>query len=104
MAASRTPTTVISAPVAHHGRIVTSAFDAPTTKCAIVLMTNDAITAGMPTVKKKGMIGMNPPIAVETVAEIVDRHGFGNVSSESPSSSCTSVEGTAWALSEYAPP
>ena len=40
-------------------------------------MTNEAITAGMPTVKKNGMIGTNPPIAVETLAEIVDRHGFG---------------------------
>ena len=54
-------------------------------------MMNDAMTAGMPTVKKNGMIGMKPPIAVDTEAEIVDRHGFGNVSSESPSSSWTRV-------------
>ncbi len=64
IAASTMPTTVISSPVAHHGRIVTRALDAPTAKCATVLMMNDAITAGMPTVKKKGMIGMNPPTAV----------------------------------------
>ena len=85
------PTTVISAPLAHHERVVTSALDAPTTKCASVLMMNEAITAGMPTVKKNGMIGMKPPIAVDTLADSVDRHGLGNVSSESPSSSCTSV-------------
>src|SRR5205814_3289977 len=90
-AASITPTAVISRPVAHHGRIVTSAFDAPTTKCAAVLMMNEAITAGIPTVKKNGMIGMKPPMAVETLADTVERHGFGKVSSLSPSSSWTSV-------------
>ena len=68
-----------------------AAFEAPTAKCAIVLMTNDAITAGMPTVKKNGMIGMNPPMAVDTVADNRRPHGLGNVSSDSPSSSCTSV-------------
>ena len=80
MAASRTPTTVISSPLAHHARVVINAFDAPTTKCAIVLMMNDAITAGMPIVKKNGMMGMKPPTAVEMEAETVDRNGFGNVS------------------------
>ena len=34
---------------------------------------------------------MKPPMAVETLAETVDRHGLGKVSSDSPSSSCTSV-------------
>ena len=87
MAASKTPTTVISVPLAHQGRVVTSAFEAPTAKCAMVLITKDATTAGIPTVKKKGMIGMKPPIAVETMAETVDRHGLGNVSSDNPSSS-----------------
>src|SRR5215216_5230152 len=86
-----TPTTVISVPLAHHERVVTSDLDAPTTKCDTVLMMKDAITAGMPTAKKNGMIGMNPPIAVDTVADSVDRQGLGNVSSLSPSSSCTSV-------------
>ena len=85
------PTTVISAPLAHHDRVVTSDFDAPTAKCATVLMMNDAITAGMPTVKKNGMIGMKPPMAVDTLADSVERHGLGKVSSERPSSSCTSV-------------
>ena len=66
-------------------------FEAPTAKCAIVLMMNEAITAGMPIVKKNGMMGMKPPTAVDTVAEIVDRSGLGNVSSDNPSSSCTSV-------------
>ncbi len=49
------------------------------------------MTAGMPTVKKNGMIGMKPPMAVDTLAETIERHGFGNVSSFSPSSSCTSA-------------
>ena len=40
-------------------------------------MTNDAITAGMPTVKKNGMIGMKPPMAVETLAESVERQRVG---------------------------
>ena len=51
------PTIVISKPVAHQGRMVTSAFDAPTTKWAAVLMMNEAITAGMRTVKKNGTMG-----------------------------------------------
>src|SRR5207253_3204651 len=90
-AASMMPTSVISSPLAHHGRVVISAFEAPTAKCAMVLMMNDAMTAGMPTVNKNGMIGMNPPMAVEVPAENVDFSGFGNVSSESPSSSWTSA-------------
>src|SRR3977135_3996533 len=88
-AASTTPTMVISAPVAHQGRAVTSAFDAPTAKCAIVLMMKDATTAGIPTVKKNGMIGIKPPMAVETLADNVERQGLGKFSSESPSPSCT---------------
>src|SRR5437667_4704285 len=91
MAASRMPTIVISAPLAHHDRVVTSDFAAPTAKCAIVLMMNDAMTAGMPTVKKNGTIGMKPPTAVETLADTVERQGLGKFSSDSPSSSCTSV-------------
>ena len=87
IAASTMPTTVISAPLAHHGRVVTSAFDAPTRKWATVLITKEATTAGIPTVKKNGTIGMKPPIAVDTAAEIVERIGFGKFSSDSPSSS-----------------
>src|SRR5471032_776922 len=86
IAASRMPTIVISAPLAHHDRVVTSAFDAPTAKWASVLMMNDAITAGMPTVKKNGMIGMKPPTAVDRLAVPIERHGLGNVSALRPSS------------------
>ena len=43
---------------------------------------NEAMTAGMPTVKKNGMIGMKPPTAVDSVAEIVDRSGLGKLSSD----------------------
>src|SRR5207244_6407359 len=89
MPASRMPTTVISRPLAHQERVVTRALDAPTAKCAMVLMTNEAITAGIPTAKKNGMIGMKPPMAVDTVADSVERQGLGNVSSDSPSSSWT---------------
>src|SRR3954471_24907523 len=85
------PTIVISAPLAHQDLVVTSDFAAPTAKCASVLMTNEAITAGIPTAKKNGMIGMKPPAAVERLAEIVERQGFGNEASFSPSSSWTSV-------------
>jgi len=46
IAASAMPTIVISAPVAHQGRAVTNAFDAPTAKWAMVLMMKDAMTAG----------------------------------------------------------
>ena len=49
--------------------MVTSAFDAPTAKWASVLMMKDAITAGIPTVKKNGTIGMNPPTAVDREAD-----------------------------------
>src|SRR5437870_3913365 len=69
MAASMTPTMVISAPLAHHERVVTSDFAAPTAKCAAVLIMNDAITAGMPTAKTNGMIGTKPPTAVDTLAD-----------------------------------
>ena len=75
MAASITPTIVIWKPLAHHERVVTSDLAAPTTKCASVLMMNEAITARIPTVKKNGMIGTNPPIAVDTLAEIVPHAG-----------------------------
>src|SRR5262245_8348074 len=86
-----TPTIVISAPLAHQERVVTSDFAAPTAKCAAVLITTEATTAGIPTVKKNGTIGTKPPTAVERLADNVERHGLGNVSSESPSSSCASA-------------
>src|ERR1700676_5459508 len=86
-----TPTMVISSPLAHQDRVVTRDSAAPTAKGANVLIKNDAVTAGMPTAKKNGMMGTKPPIAVETLAETVDRQGLGKLSSESPSSSCTSV-------------
>src|SRR5881394_1049277 len=74
-AASRTPTMVISAPLAYQLRFVTSDLAAPTAKWARVAMMNDAITAGIPTVKKNGMMGMNPPIAVDNPAESAERQG-----------------------------
>jgi hypothetical protein len=59
---------------------------------------NDAITAGMPTVKKNGMIGMNPPIAVEIDAESVDRSGLGNSPRTIPAPRGPACGGTVWLL------
>jgi len=42
-----------------------------------MLTANAAITAESPLIKKKGMIGMNAPIAVEIAADADDFHGFG---------------------------
>ena len=61
-AASITPTIVISIPDAHQERRVISDFTAPTTKCATMLTAKAAITAGIPVMKKNGIIGMKAPI------------------------------------------
>src|SRR5208282_1152872 len=89
--ASPTPTTVISVPLFHHVRPVTSVFDAPTTKCASVLITNDHTNAVIPVKKINGITGTIAPAAVLTVALIADFHGFGNPFSDNPSSSCASA-------------
>ena len=91
MIASPKPTTVISAPLFNHDRPVTSTFDAPTAKCAAVLMMNDAISADVPVIQKNGITGMNAPSAVLTEALNADRIGFGNARSDKPSSSWASV-------------
>src|SRR5438876_8489763 len=85
-AASITPTIVISKPDAHQDRIVMSDFSAPTAKCATMLTTNAAITAGIPVMKKNGRIGMNAPIAVEIAADADDFQGRGKRCSDKPSS------------------
>ncbi len=60
---------VISAPLRQGLRPVTTVFAAPMRKCARVLITNEAMIAGYPLVKKNGTIGMNAPEAVESVAD-----------------------------------
>ena len=75
--ASITPTIVISKPEAHQERMVMSDLTAPTAKCARMLMTNAAITAGNPLMKKNGIIGMKAPIAVESAAEKAEVHWLG---------------------------
>src|SRR5258706_10714453 len=80
IAASAMPTIVISVPLAHHDRVVTSDLAAPTAKWATVLITKEAITAGIPTVKKKGMIGKKPPKAGDTPAANRARNRVGEVS------------------------
>src|SRR6267378_7630160 len=87
-AASITPTIVISNPDAHQERSVISDFTAPTAKCATMLIAKAQTTAPIPLMKKKGIIGMNAPIAVEIAAEAEDFHGDGKRCSESPSSLC----------------
>ena len=77
MTASPSPTAVISAPLRHALSPVTTVLAAPIRKCASVLMANDAMMAGYPRAKKNGMMGMNAPAAVESVADIAATHGFG---------------------------
>src|ERR1017187_1406454 len=89
--ASPTPTTVISAPLFNHERPVTITFDAPTAKCATVLIANDHTSAGVPDKNMKGITGTIAPAAVLNIALTADRHGFGNAFSDNPSSSCASV-------------
>ena len=89
--ASPKPTTVISVPLFHHVRPVTITFDAPTAKCAAVLMANDQASAGIPDKNINGNTGTIAPTAVLTVALTADRHGFGNDFSDNPNSSCANV-------------
>ena len=68
------PIQVISKPDAHHERMVTSDFKAPTAKCATKLMPKEVITAVIPPKKKNGMIGTKAPIAVEMAADVAAVH------------------------------
>src|SRR5579862_227728 len=86
--ASPTPTIVISAPLFNHDRPVTITFDAPTAKCASVLMTNDHTNAVVPDMNTNGITGTNAPAPVLTIALTAASHGFGNVFSDNPNSSC----------------
>src|SRR5579862_8942266 len=88
--ASPTPTTVISAPLFSHDRPVTITFDAPTAKCASVLMINDHTNAVVPDQNMNGSTGTIAPAAVLNVALTAERHGFGNAFSDKPNSSCAS--------------
>src|ERR1700730_6900614 len=94
-AASITPTIVISKPDAHHERSVISDLTAPTRKCATMLIANAQTTAAIPLMKKKGMIGMKAPIAVEIAADADDFQGFGKLCSDKPSSLCA-IACTIW--------
>ena len=92
IAASMTPTTVISVPLAHHDLRRDQRLRRADDEVRERADDERAMTAGMPTVKKNGMIGMKPPMAVETVAESVERQRVGKgLLAMSPSSSWTSV-------------
>ena len=85
MTASIAPTMVISIPLLNQERPVTSVLAAPTAKWATRLINAAAIIAGGPCRKKKGMIGINAPRAVEIVAETAATQGLGKLSSDNPS-------------------
>ena len=76
--ASPRPTSIISRPLFHALSPVTTVLAAPIRKCARVLITNEAITAVYPPPKKKGMIGMKAPNAVDRLAEMASRQGLGS--------------------------
>ncbi len=78
------PTTAISVPDATQLRPVTNVFDAPTRKCATMLIMPAAIIAGNPPKKKKGITGIKAPSAVEMADAAADRVGLGKFSSASP--------------------
>src|SRR5579883_2390024 len=77
-------------PLLNHERPVTSVLAAPTAKCATKLIIPATIMAAKPCIKKKGIIGINAPMPVETVAEIAATQGLGKFPSDRPSSSCAS--------------
>jgi hypothetical protein len=58
-----------------------SDFAAPTAKCATSETIAATITAGMPVIKKKGMIGIKAPMAVEKAPETAETIGQLNPSS-----------------------
>ena len=91
MTASIAPTTVISLPLTSHDRPVMIVLAAPTAKCATRLMPAAQMTAVIPPKKKNGMIGMNAPRPVETIAESAATSGLGNACWFRPSSSCASA-------------
>ena len=82
---------VISAPLRQGLKPVTTVLAAPIKKWASVLITKDEIIAVYPSAKKKGMIGINAPAAVDRLAETAATQGLGKVSSERPSSSLPRV-------------
>jgi hypothetical protein len=55
-------------------------FAAPTTKCATSETVAATITAGIPAIKKKGMIGINAPMAVDKAPETAETIGLLNPS------------------------
>ena len=73
-----------SRPLIHHGRVVTRLFAIPTPKWARMLRPAAQSTAGVPRVKKKGVTGMIPPTAVETVADRQAFQGLGRSSPKAP--------------------
>src|ERR1035438_10666070 len=84
-APSSAPTAVISKPEDHQERTVISDLAAPTAKWAAREMTAAAMTAWIPCMKKKGMMGMVAPTAVESAPELAETMGLESASSEVPS-------------------
>jgi hypothetical protein len=63
---------------------VMSDLAAPTAKCAASEMTAAATTAGIPLMKKNGMMGMAAPTAVESAPEVAETQGLASASSLVP--------------------
>ena len=68
---------VISMPLFHGLKPVTTVLAAPIKKCANVLIANEKIMAEYPLIKKNGTIGMKAPAAVDRVADKADIQGLG---------------------------
>ena len=85
------PIAVISRPDDHQERTVISDLAAPTAKCAASEMMAAAMTASIPLRKKKGMIGMAAPTAVDRAPELAETIGLASASSLVPSRSLASA-------------
>src|SRR5664279_6399353 len=75
------PTKVISRPLAHQERMVMRDLAAPTAKWAMSEMMAAQMTAGYPLRKKKGMMGMKAPTAVERAPDRAEVMGLLRASS-----------------------
>ena len=76
------PKAVNSRPVLHHARTVIDDLAAPTTKWANKEITAATIIAGIPVIKKNGMIGMDAPVAVATAPTSAETEGVLRFSSD----------------------
>ncbi len=79
---STAPKAVNSRPVLHHARTVIDDLAAPTTKWASNEITAATTIAGIPAIKKNGIIGMKAPVAVATAPTSAETAGMLKFSSD----------------------